>query len=56
MAKLPEMKASLRSLFSLNDAFFFGGVAMLTIGAAQVYGPAGWIVPGAIFAWLGARK
>lgn len=56
MAKLPDMKAGLRSLFSLNDAFFFTGVALLTIGAAQIYAPVGYLVPGAIFTWLGVRK
>lgn len=56
MANMPEKKAGLRSLFSLNDAFFFTGVALLTIGAAQIYAPAGWVVPGAIFTWLGVRK
>lgn len=59
MAKQPETPRVLQSFlaaFGLREVFFFGGMALLTIGAAQVYGPAGYLVPGAILAWLGYRK
>lgn len=42
--------------FDVKDAFAFGGLALVTVGAAQVYPPAGWIVPGAFFMWLGVSK
>lgn len=30
----------------LPDALMFGGAVLVSIGAGQVYGPAGWIVAG----------
>lgn len=59
MAAQPEKTSILQRLgavIGLNEVFFFGGVIMLSVGAAQVYAPAGLIVPGAIFAWLGYSK
>lgn len=59
MSAKPDKTSTLQRLgavFGLNEVFFFGGVVMLSVGAAQVYAPAGLIVPGAIFAWLGYRK
>ncbi len=35
-------------------AILLGGI-LLTAGAAQVYEPAGYIVPGALLLWLGLR-
>jgi hypothetical protein len=40
----------------LRDVFVFGGLACGAIGAAQIYGPAGWIVVGAALFWLGIRR
>lgn len=59
MSAKPDKTSTLQTLkavFGLNEVFFFGGVILLSVGAAQVYAPAGLIVPGAIFAWLGYRK
>lgn len=59
MSAKPDKTSTLQRLgavFGLNEVFFFGGVILLSVGAAQVYAPAGLIVPGAIFAWLGYRK
>jgi hypothetical protein len=58
MAKQPEKTGALQRLaseFGLKEAFFFAGLALLTIGAAQVYAPAGWLVPGSVLTWLGVR-
>lgn len=59
MSAKPDKTSTMQRLgavFGLNEVFFFGGVILLSVGAAQVYAPAGLIVPGAIFAWLGYRK
>lgn len=55
-AQKPVSLQRLLAVFGLNEAFFFSGVALLSIGAGQVYAPAGLIVPGLLFAWLGVRK
>jgi hypothetical protein len=50
--------AFLMSPFDLRDAMLFGGVSLLGFGLYQVYQPAAFIVPGAIFvavATLGTR-
>lgn len=39
----------------IHDAFTFGGLALLTIGAADVWQPLGFIVPGGFFMWLGVQ-
>lgn len=50
--------AALRALAvpDLRDWLVFGGVACAAYGAGQVYGPAGWIVAGVAFFYLGARR
>lgn len=55
-AQPPKVSQHLAGLIGLSEVFFFTGTGMLAYGASQVYGPAGWIVAGAIFAWLGYRK
>lgn len=37
----------------LQDVFAFGGIGMVSAGAAWIYPPAGLIVAGAFFVWLG---
>jgi hypothetical protein len=40
------------------DALFIGGGACVVVGAAQIYGPAGWIVAGGLIlrgCWLYAE-
>ena len=40
----------------LQDVFAFGGIAMIGAGAAMIFVPAGLIVVGAFFVWLGVAK
>ena len=46
---------AVRSPVDLQDAFTFGGLALVTAGVHQVYGPLGYIVPGLFFVWLGLQ-
>ena len=39
--------------FDLPDALVLSGLVLVSIGAAQVYAPLGWIVPGAASIGLG---
>ena len=56
LERLSHARDRLAQTMDLQDAFAFGGVALVTVGAAQVYGPLGFIVPGAFFMWLGTRR
>lgn len=56
IASAIRARIDLSKHFDINDAFTFGGLALVTVGAAQVYPPAGWITPGLFFMWLGVSK
>ena len=40
----------------LRDLHVYGGAALVTIGAALVYPPAGWMVAGLCLIYLGLRR
>lgn len=49
-----KISAALSRLpFDIKDALTFGGLAILTIGAGQMYQPLALVVPGVFFMWLG---
>lgn len=39
------------STLDVQQLFFFGGIALLSMGAAAIYAPAGYLTPGAILLW-----
>lgn len=59
---MPRWSGELRAIrkmiseVQVRDILGFGGIAMASYGAHQVYGPAGWIVAGVVLFWLGARR
>lgn len=55
MKKAWQLLATAVAELGLRDAFVFGGLALVSIGAFMVYTPAGLIVPGATFMWLGLQ-
>lgn len=45
----------LRKHLDMHDLFTFGGLALLTVGVADVWSPLGYIVPGGFLMWLGVQ-
>lgn len=52
---MQKILALIVSEIELRDVFAFGGLALLTCGAAQIYAPAGFIVPGLVLMVLGIK-
>ncbi|MEK9724072.1 MAG: hypothetical protein VW405_11415 [Rhodospirillaceae bacterium] len=55
MNQLRNAAARVAAFFDLQDAFVFGGIAAVTIGAGQIYPPLAWIIPGAACIAIGVK-
>ena len=57
MGLLRSLGAALRPLLpDLRDLHVYGGAALVVLGAARVYRPAGYLVAGLLLLYLGLRK
>jgi hypothetical protein len=56
MRKVRIALGALTALFSLRDAFVFGGLAAACYGIAQMHVPAAWIAGGTVVLLLGLRR
>jgi hypothetical protein len=56
MRKFRIALGALAALFSLRDAFVFGGLAAACYGIAQVHAPSAWIAGGTVVLLLGLRR
>ena len=50
-----RVRAAIASAVDADDAFYFAGLALVSIGAWKAYAPAGWIVAGLGLLYLGTR-